>query len=135
MTTVCFPGSLDSLERISEFVLEVAQKAGLDDSAIYAVQLAVDEAFTNIVEHGYEGQDLGEVECTCDVLNNGLQVMLRDNGPRFDPDSVPEPELRVPLEEIKSRGLGLFLMRKMMDEVKFQSLPEGGNVLIMIKRK
>jgi serine/threonine-protein kinase RsbW len=135
MVTATFPGRFDSLEKICEFVQQVARCASLDDPEVYAVQLAVDEACTNIIEHAYSGEEAGNIECTCDVLSDGLKVILHDHAPPFNPDEVPEPVLNVPLEEVKSRGLGLFLIRKMMDEVKFEFTPDVGNTLTMVKRK
>jgi anti-sigma regulatory factor (Ser/Thr protein kinase) len=60
---------------------------------------------------------------------------MRDNGRAFDPSSVPEPNVKADLSERKIGGLGMYLMRKLMDEVFYESLPEGWNILTMIKRK
>lgn len=129
-----FAGYYSNLEQICNFVVAAAQDAGLDDSAVYGVQLAVDEACTNIIEHGYGGEGKGEIECTCEVLSNGLKVVLKDHAEPFDPLDVPDPRRNLPLEEIRPRGLGLFLMRKMMDDVDFRFSPKG-NTLTMVKRR
>ena len=130
-----FPGRFESLPAIGDFVIESAQAAGLDDSAVYAVQLAVDEAATNVIEHAYRGMEPGDLECGCEILPNGIKIILSDHGRPFDPDQVPEPETNAPLEDVKPRGLGLFFMRKMMDEMRFEFSESNGNRLIMIKRK
>ncbi len=134
MATETFPGSLDSLEKISEFVQQVARSACLNERDVYAVQLAVDEACTNIIEHAYHGRG-GNIVCSCDVEKDGLKIVLLDQATPFHPESRPDPDLNIPLDEVKSRGLGLFLMHKMMDVVKFEASPEGGNRLVMIKRR
>jgi len=130
-----FPGRFTSLEKLSEFVTQAAHRSGLDESEVYAVQLAVDEAATNIIEHAYGGENRGDIECGCEITGNGLCITLRDSGRPFNPDGVAAPLLNTTLEEIKPRGLGLFFMRKMMDEVKFEFTPSDGNILTMIKRK
>ena len=135
MVTVTFPGRLESLEKISDFVQEVARSACLNEREVYAVQLAVDEACTNIIEHAYHGEGVGDITCTCDVLGDGLKVVLLDRARPFRPAAMPEPVLNVPLDEVKSRGLGIFLMHKMMDDVKFEVSPGGGNRLTMIKHR
>ncbi len=135
MPTRKFPGRLENLEKICEFVTEHARAAGLDECDLYAVQLAVDEAATNIIEHAYGGEDLGEIECTCEILSDGLKVTLRDHGRKFDPNDVPEPVVNANLEELKPRGLGVFFIRKMMDEVQYEFTPNNGNTLTMVKRK
>jgi len=133
MATQRFSCSLHNLEKICDYVTECAQNAGLDDSETYAVQLAVDEATTNIIEHGYGGECPSRIDITCEVMNDGLKVIIYDDAEPFDFSSVPDPEINVSLDELKPRGLGVFLMRKMMDEVKYETDPDLGNTLTMIK--
>ncbi len=135
MPTVTFPGRFESLAKISEFVIEAAKKAGLDESAVYAVDLAVDEACTNIIEHAYGGENKGEIQCTCQANKQGLTVILKDQGKPFNPERIHNPEKRAHLKDLKSGGAGLFLIRKMMDEVHFEFTTKDGNVLTMVKLK
>jgi serine/threonine-protein kinase RsbW len=130
-----FPGRFDSLIRVSEFVTSAAQTAGLNSAAVYAVEMAVDEACTNIIEHAYGGESRGDIECTCQVEDGELTVTLRDYGRPFDPSTVAEPNISASLEERKEGGLGLFLIRKLMDEVHFRFTPDSGNILTLVKRK
>jgi serine/threonine-protein kinase RsbW len=133
--TRSFPGQFDSLATIGEFVTLAAEDAGFDDRASYAVQMAVDEACSNIIEHAYGGEGGGSIECTCRVDDDGLTVILRDYGCAFDPTKVPDPNLQAGLEERTGGGLGIYFMRRLMDEVHFESTPDSGNVLTMVKRK
>lgn len=135
MTTVVFPGRYASLAEIGDFVKQAAIRAGLDQLAVYAVETAVDEACSNIIEHGYCGEGIGTIECTCLESTQGLTIILKDDGLPFDSENVPEPELDVPLEMRLEHGLGLYFMRKWMDEVRFERPPEGGNILTMLKKK
>ena len=97
--------------------------------------MAVDEACCNIIEHAYGGEGRGDVECSCRVNDEGLTVTLRDRGRPFDPSGVPEPDLQADLEDRDVGGLGLYFMRKLMDEVRFEFTPGAGNALTMVKRK
>jgi len=135
LRTATFPARFDSLAAVGEFVTHAAEDAGLDARAVYAVQLAVEEAGANIIEHAYAGEGRGDIECTCMVNSNGLTVILRDYGRPFDPMSVPEPDLCASLEDRKARGLGLYLIRQLMDKVRFEFTPDSGNVLTMVKCK
>ncbi len=134
MPTQRFSCSLNNLEKICDYVSRYATDAGLDESEIYAVQLAVDEATTNIIEHGYGGDCPNRIDITCEVLPDGLKVVIFDDAAPFSPDSVPEPQINVSLDEMKPRGLGVFLIHKMMDEVRYQPSEERGNTLTLIKR-
>ena len=135
MPTEKFAANFESLENIGEFIDKAAEEAGFDESETYAVQLAVDEACSNIIEHAYGGENQGDIKCTYKVNSNGLTIILRDKGRSFDPDSIGEPNFGAPIDQLKPRGAGLFLMRKLMDEVKFEFNPESGNVLTMVKHK
>lgn len=135
MQTVIFPGRYEWLAKIGEFVVKAAKSAGLNDANVYAVELAVDEACCNIIDHAYGGEGIGDVQCSVKITEEGLTVILRDSGRPFDPASVPTPQLNVPLEELNSSGIGFFLMGKMMDEIHYEYSPEAGNVLTMVKRK
>jgi serine/threonine-protein kinase RsbW len=134
MSTKRFTCSLKNLEEICDYVTHCANAAGLDESEVYAVQLAVDEASTNIMEHGYGRECPNRIDITCEILDDGLKVVIYDDAEPFDPELVPDPEINVSLDDIKPRGLGVFFMRKMMDEVQYEATPEKGNTLTMIKR-
>jgi anti-sigma regulatory factor (Ser/Thr protein kinase) len=135
MPTRKFSSDLNNLEKICTFITRYAKQAGLDERQVYAVQLAVDEAATNIIEHGYRSSGEGEVVITCRPEVDGLRIILHDHAPPFNPDEIPPPVTDTSLEDLKPRGLGIFLMRKMMDEVHYQFDAEHGNTLTMLKKR
>jgi len=135
MDTVTFPGRYDSLESISNFVEKAAKDAGLDQKATYAVQLAVDEACCNIIDHAYGGEGIGDIQCSVQAGKDGLTVILVDRGQPYSPEKVPDPQLNLPLEKVKPRGVGLYLIRKMMDKVSYAAKPDSTNVLTMVKHR
>lgn len=130
-----FPGRFESLAEIGDFVTRAAEAAGFDARGVYAVQLAVDEACSNIIQHAYGGQDRGVIDCTCRVLPEALVIVLKDHGRPFDPEAVPAPDLKASLEERQGGNLGLYFMRELMDEVHFDRTSDAFNVLTMIKRR
>lgn len=133
MSTKRFSCSLNNLEEICDYVTHCAKQAGLNEAEVYAVQLAVDEASTNIIEHGYGQECPDRIDITCEILKDGLKVVIYDDAEPFNPETVPEPEINVSLDDIKPRGLGVFLIRQMMDEVHYESTADKGNTLTMIK--
>jgi serine/threonine-protein kinase RsbW len=134
MPTMEFPGRYDSLEKIAITVQKAAQELGLDSCAAYAVETAVDEACSNIIEHAYGGENKGTIRLTYDISGNELIIVLIDSGKKFDPKKIAKPNLHAPLKDRQTHGLGLYFMRQWMDEVRFDHV-EGFNVLTMIKRK
>ena len=134
MSTFTFDASFDSLDEIREFVGEVARQGGFSDKEIYSIQLAADEASSNIIEHAYAGVGDGKIEIDCSISETELKIVMRDHGRSFDPSTVPEPNVKADLSERKIGGLGMYLMRKLMDDVSYESSADAGNVLTMIKR-
>jgi len=135
MVTENFPSRFESLAGIRDFVNLAAKDAGFNEKEIYAVELAVDEACANIIEHAYDGEGKGQIECTCNDINGGLEIIIKDDGRPFDPDSVPSPDFSVDLEDLQPRGAGLFIIRNLMDDVSFTFSKNKGNILRMVKRK
>ena len=135
MATRTFPGRFASLAAIRDFVGNYAAQAGLSSKSVYEVQLAVDEACSNIIEHGYGEGSKGEIECTCIVDRSGLTLVLRDSAPPFTPGVVHPPDLSTPLKDLKTRGAGMVLMYKLMDRVSYEVVPGEGNRLTLVKHK
>ena len=135
MPSKTFAGQFTSLEAISDFIAQAAQDAGFDSKGIYAIKLAVDEACSNIIEHGYGKDEGGKICCGYEVLKNGLKITIQDWSEPFTPDDVPDPNFDVNLCDLKPRGAGLYFMKNLMDEVKFDFDSDDGNLLVMIKRK
>ena len=132
--TKSFPGHYESLARIGEFVRLVAHAAGFEKFAVYSIEMAVDEACSNIIEHAYGGEGKGEIRCTCTVSDQILAIELNDRGKSFDPSQVPPPNLSTNLEDRQAHGLGLYFIRKWMDEVRYISTGTE-NTLTMIKHR
>jgi serine/threonine-protein kinase RsbW len=135
MTTSKFSADFANLDAIREFVGEAAEQAGFSGKEVYAVQLAADEACSNVIEHAYAGQPDGEIEVDCNVMGGQITIVIHDHGKEFDISTVRKPNLSRDLSEREVGGLGVFLIYKLMDEVCFKSSKETGNTLTMIKRK
>lgn len=130
------PGRFERLTEISAFVTQAARQAGLNDDEVFHVEMAVDEACSNIIEHAYAAR-AGDIDLTCQCAAPGqLEVVIRDSGQPFVPDDAASPAAQPPtdLDEINEGGLGLYFIRKLMDEVRFEFVAGQGNRLTMIKR-
>ena len=135
MQSVQFSAKFEFLDEIREFVGDIARAGGFGDKDIYNIQLAADEAASNIIEHAYEGVSNGLLELSCGVKGDTITIVLVDHGESFDPSEIPLPDLKADLSDRKIGGLGIFLMRKLMDEVRYEIKPNHTNVLTMTKRK
>lgn len=124
---------VERLAEIADFVEDAARSCGLDDSQVYDVQMAVDEACTNVIQHAYHNNPDETIEITCECQGKEFVVLIRDYGDPFDPTKVPKPKTQDPLARRSIGGLGMFFMRKMMDRVDFKFSPSG-NQLTMVKK-
>jgi len=127
-------GKLENLSLIGEFIGDTMRSFGLDEHKTFEVQLAVDEACTNIIEYGYaNANEVGMIDIACQRKGDEIVVVIKDRGKLFDPTSVQPPDLNASLEERKAGGLGIYFMKTLMDEVKY-AFKEGKNVLTMVVR-
>lgn len=123
---------LENLRVIRRFVAEQGERAGFVGQRLDDLVLAVDEAATNIVMHGYGDRERdapGIIEVEVVFRANLLSVFLRDQAPSFDPTATPVIERLPPLTERGPGGLGIFLIRKTMDRFRYRRTPDGWNEL------
>jgi serine/threonine-protein kinase RsbW len=121
--------SLEDLSRIGDFILESTRGSGLDQREKFHLMMAVDEACTNIIKYG--GSD--EIEIRCHVEDELVEVQIRDDGIAFNPLKAPTPDISAPLEEREVGGLGIYFIRTMTNDLKYERR-EGKNVLSMTLR-
>ena len=125
---------LDFVHVVSD---HIARMAGLDEEARHWVNVAVRESVINAIKHGNAGDERKRVHVeftpiqTAD-LPEGIVIRVRDEGPGFDPSTLPDP--LAPENLLKASGRGIFLIRSFMDEMVLQRAPEGGMEVVMVKR-
>lgn len=125
---------LENVPVATQRIARMAREVGFDAQALYQIELAVDEACANVVEHAYPGDEQGQMEVSCYLDGQAFVIRVRDWGTGFDPSAVERPDIEAPLEERDLGGLGLFLVGRVMDRVKFSFDPQRGSELLMYKR-
>ena len=128
------PSSTGNLALIREFVTRVGSQAGLDEMEIGNLELAVDEACANVIEHAYEHDRTKQVVIRAVFDEETLRIEVVDTGKGFDPQAVGDADLKRLSAERKTGGLGLRLIKTLMDEVHYEVVPGSKNELIMVKR-
>lgn len=124
-------GELENLSIISDFIEKSMGKYGLGDREIFQIQLAVDEACTNIIEHA-ELKEENKISIKCRNLEDKIELVIEDRGKPFDPTTTKPPDLKSGPQERELGGLGVHFIKTFMDEVKYE-FREGKNVLTLIK--
>lgn len=123
-----------NLAIISDFISAFARELALNEEDAFALQMAADEACSNVIEHAYSGRSDGTISITCWLADEEVTLTIRDCGRPFDPGAVPRPDMSAPLEKRHEGALGLYLMEKLMDVVQFEFDPSKGNKLTMKKK-
>ncbi len=131
------PGRYEQIRVLCDFVSLAAIEVGFDDDAAFRLELACDEACTNVIEHAYGAEDQGPISVEWWVEGDRFVIAIHDEGQAFNPSAVGEPDLPAgpeELDKLKVGGLGVHIMRRVMDEIRYRSDGDQGNTLIMIKR-
>jgi anti-sigma regulatory factor (Ser/Thr protein kinase) len=127
-----FRADAECLGEVLGFVIDTLRTAGVGDNAVDHVKLAVEETFVNIALYAYKNGAPGMVELRCSVRGGEVLLEFEDGGAPFDPLSHKDPDVTAGLEERKIGGLGVFIVKRIMDSVEY--CREGGrNLLRMIK--
>ncbi|MCH9650051.1 MAG: ATP-binding protein [Deltaproteobacteria bacterium] len=128
------PSSTQNLVMIREFIGRVGEQAGLADGDRNKLELAVDEACCNVIEHAYGNDARKEVTVRAHFDADLLRISVIDTGVGFEPSAVEQPELGELIRQRRHGGLGMRLIQKLMDEVRYEIEPGKKNELTMVKR-
>jgi serine/threonine-protein kinase RsbW len=132
-TSLVIGADLNEIQKVTTALDEAMRACAFPDDMIRDLQLAVEEAIANTVVHGYRGTS-GDVVIAIHATNRTVEVRIEDHAPPFDPFSFPEPDRGSDLTERRIGGLGIYLIRKMVDEVAYQ-YAGGRNILMLVKRR
>ena len=127
LLNIKLPAALENLGRWRGAVSECAREQGFDQRKTGKIELALEEALVNICNYAYPDGP-GDVEVSCKEDDRRFIIEIVDSGDPFDMTSLPAPDLPPSIEERKIGGLGIFLIRKMVDDVRYR---RGGNFNIL----
>jgi serine/threonine-protein kinase RsbW len=116
------------------FVEEACRRAGTDESICFDLKLAVDEACSNLVVHGYRGREPGPIAVAFALDGDEIVITITDHAPPFNPEDAPIPRLDAPAGDRRPGGLGWHLIKQIADRLEYESDAEKGNRLTMVKK-
>lgn len=128
------PSSTENLSMIRDFVKSIGTQSGMGDMEVAKLEMAVDEACSNVMEHAYDADTTKEVSIRATVDESSVQIEVIDTGKGFDPAAVEQLKLEELVSKKRTGGLGMRLMKSFMDEVHYEMLPGVKNELRMVKR-
>lgn len=109
-----------NLKKVREFISKAVTDSCLPETEKNKIMLATDEAVANLVKHGYKYDPQGRIEIQVYADDKKFEVKILDSSEGFDFDSIPSPNLEEHIRQGKRSGLGIYLIRKVMDEVHYK---------------
>jgi len=128
------PSSTGNLSMIRDFVRSIGEQTPMEEMDVARLEMAVDEACSNVMEHAYGLDSTKEVSIQATVDDSAVQIVVIDTGKGFDPASVEQSKLADLISAKKTGGLGMRLIKSFMDEVHYEMIPGVKNELKMVKR-
>lgn len=123
----------ENLSGIRDFIASAAKSSGIKEDIVENIILAVDEACSNIIKHAYNRNPEGEIKINLELTDGKFTVIIQDKGISFEPDSVPDPDLQKYYRQRRVGGLGMYLMKSLMDDVEYISIPGKFNKVLLTK--
>lgn len=125
---------INEIPRVSDLIESVMRGYRFPDEDILDTQLAVEEVVTNVIVHGY-GEAGGEilVSLSCLADESAMEIRVQDSAGPFNPLTLPEPDVSLGIDDRKIGGLGIFLTRQVMDDIRYQY--EGNKNILILKKK
>jgi serine/threonine-protein kinase RsbW len=127
------PSQTDNLELIRAFIGKVAEKVGFEDNDIGKIELACDEACTNVIKHAYDKNENKSLDVAVKIDFQKFTIVVTDHGKGFKPKEFQMPDMKEYLAELRVGGLGIYLMKTLMDEVDYEIKPGVKNQVKMVK--
>ena len=124
---------ISEISKLATFVEELSEEFNLTPELNFNLNLVLEEAVSNVILYAYGKEVQKEITLLANMSNNNLIFVLTDSGKEFDPTKVPDADVTLSAEEREIGGLGIFLIRQIMDMVEYQRI-DGKNVLTMRKQ-
>jgi serine/threonine-protein kinase RsbW len=128
-----FPSRTENLEVVRDFVHRLALKAGFKSEGADQISLAVDEACTNVIKHAHQYNARRMIDLNVIYDDKKFEIIITDKGKGFDPKLLEKPDLSKYMHEAKMGGLGIHLMKTLMDEVNYSFNPGSKNQVSLVK--
>ena len=124
---------MSEITKLNAFVKSATTALNMETGLANQIKLAVEEAVTNIIDYAYQNGTEGNISVTIEADESRIRFIITDSGAEFDPTSVSKADTTLSVEERPIGGLGVFLVRNLMDSINYERV-DGKNVLRMEKR-
>lgn len=131
--SIILANEISEISRLNEFIEELGEVFSLSPDIVFNLNLVLEEAVVNIINYAYPKEDHQYIYLSAKMNDGSIVLVLTDTGKEFDPTAAPEADITLSADERQIGGLGIFLIRQIMNEVKYERI-EGKNVLTLAKK-
>ena len=131
--SIILANDISEISRLYEFIEELGSDFSLSPDIVFNLNLVLEEAVVNIINYAYPKEDHESIYLSAKMHEGSIVLVLTDTGKEFDPTAVPEADVTLSADDRQIGGLGIFLIRQIMNEVKYERI-EGKNVLTLEKK-
>ena len=130
-----FPSDTQFLHMVRELARRLAESTGFEPAEAEKIAMAVDEATTNVIEHAYHGEAGREIEIHFDPEGESLGIQILHDGDAVEEVPMPEFDLDKLVAERRKGGMGIYIMKQVMDDLSFGKAGSGRNMCVMVHYK
>ena len=130
---IILANDLSEISRLNGFIEEIGEEFSLTPDVVFNLNLVLEEAVVNVINYAYHKEEHESIYLSAKIQDGSIIFVLSDTGKEFDPTLVPEADITLSAEDRQIGGLGIFLIRQIMNEVKYERI-DGKNVLTLEKK-
>lgn len=131
--SIILANELSEISRLNGFIEDIGNEFSLAPDMIFNLTLVLEEAVVNVINYAYPKEDHESIYLSAKMQDGSIIFVLSDSGKEFDPTMAPEADVTLSAEERQIGGLGIFLIRQIMNEVRYERI-DGKNVLTLEKK-
>lgn len=131
--SIILANDISEITRLYEFIEEIGNDFSLSPDIVFNLNLVLEEAVVNVINYAYPKEEHQYIYLSATIKDGSIVLVLTDTGKEFDPTTAPEADITLSADERQIGGLGIFLIRQIMNEVRYERI-EGKNVLTLEKK-
>ena len=131
--SIILANDIAEISKLNQFIEEIGEEFSLAPDLVFNLTLVMEEAVVNVINYAYPKEDHEKIYVSARLHGGSIIMVIADNGKEFDPTLAPEADITLSAEERPIGGLGIFLIRNIMNEVKYERI-EGRNILTLEKK-
>ena len=131
--SIILANDISEISRLYEFIEEIGNDFSLSPDIVFNLNLVLEEAVVNVINYAYPKEEHESIYLSARMHEGSIILVLTDTGKEFDPTAAPEADVTLSADERQIGGLGIFLIRQIMNEVRYERI-EGKNVLTLEKK-